>query len=167
MSNTTLSCDWIKSLENQRENQNDLYVWSSDNFNRSVNESQDDNNVNILWGEMRPFNDRLSRLRTWESLGAPESPKQPLFFTDLPETTLHLARIREACVLSLLPNKVKIVGVRAASVLAQTLTLFSLQVIDSVPLMREVSPEKFLSDVKLLLLGIDSDSFKSDNVVRV
>lgn len=32
--------------------------------------------------------------------------------------------------------------------------------------MREVSSEKFLSDVKLLLFGIDSDSFSYDIVVR-
>jgi len=31
--------------------------------------------------------------------------------------------------------------------------------------MREISPEKFLSDIKLLLFGIDSDSFKHDAVV--
>lgn len=33
-------------------------------------------------------------------------------------------------------------------------------------LMQEVSSEKFLSDVKLLLFGIDSDSFRYDIVVR-
>lgn len=33
--------------------------------------------------------------------------------------------------------------------------------------MRQISPKDFLSDMKLLLLGIDSNSFKSDNVVRV
>lgn len=36
----------------------------------------------------------------------------------------------------------------------------------SVSLMWEVSSEKFLSDVKLLLFGIDSDSFRYDTVVR-
>jgi len=37
---------------------------------------------------------------------------------------------------------------------------------NSITLMSEVSSEKFLSDVKLLLFGIDSDSFKYDTVVR-
>lgn len=37
---------------------------------------------------------------------------------------------------------------------------------NSISLMSEVSSEKFLSDVKLLLFGIDSDSFKYDTVVR-
>lgn len=43
--------------------------------------------------------------------------------------------------------------------------LFMLQVIHSISLMQEISPEKFLSDVKLLLFGIDSDSFKYNTVV--
>lgn len=40
-----------------------------------------------------------------------------------------------------------------------------LQVIHSISLMQEISPKKFLSDVKLLLFGIDSDSFKYNTVV--
>lgn len=37
----------------------------------------------------------------------------------------------------------------------------------SVSLMQEVSFEKFLSDVKLLLFGIDSDSFRYNTMVWI
>ncbi|EFN74872.1 Gamma-tubulin complex component 6 [Camponotus floridanus] len=85
----------------------------------------------------------ISKLRTWESFGASESSKQLLFVTDLPETMLHLARIRQTSILSLLPKKV----------------------IHSISLMQEISLKKFVSDVKLLLFGIDSDSFKYNIVI--
>lgn len=109
MSNTTLSYEWIKSLENQKESQNNLRAWSSNNFNHNItNQSEhNSNDIKLLWREMRPSSDPVSKLRTWETFGAPESSKQSLFFTDRSETTLHLARIRQACILSLLPKKVE------------------------------------------------------------
>lgn len=42
-----------------------------------------------------------------------------------------------------------------------------LQAMHSISLMQEISPQKFSSDVKLLLFGIDSDSFKYNTVVRM
>lgn len=45
------------------------------------------------------------------------------------------------------------------------IVLFMLQAMHTISLMSEVSSEKFLSDVKLLLFGIDSDSFRYDTVV--
>lgn len=41
-----------------------------------------------------------------------------------------------------------------------------LQAMHSISLMQEISFKKFISDVKLLLFGIDSDSFKYNTVVR-
>jgi len=46
------------------------------------------------------------------------------------------------------------------------LLYFMLQAMHSISLMSEVSSEKFLSDIKLLLFGIDSDSFRYDTVVH-
>lgn len=142
MSNMTLPCEWIKSVDNQNENR--FCVMPSDSSDRSfTNESKSvRSDADLIWKEMLLSDDRVSKLRTWESLGAPEFSKQLLFVTDLPETALHLARIRQTSILSLLPKKA----------------------MHSISLMREVSSEKFLSDVKLLLFGIDSDSFRYDTV---
>ncbi|KYM86064.1 Gamma-tubulin complex component 6 [Atta colombica] len=142
MSNITLPCEWIKSVDNQI--QNCFCAVSSEKSDRSfTNESKSvANNIDLIWKEILFSDDCVSKLRTWESLGAPEFSKQSLFVTDLPETALHLARIRQTSILSLLPKKV----------------------MNSISLMSEVSSEKFLSDVKLLLFGIDSDSFKYDTV---
>ncbi|XP_024874610.1 gamma-tubulin complex component 6 [Temnothorax curvispinosus] len=140
MSNMTLPCEWIKPVDNQ----NRFCAVPSDNSDRSfTNESKSIGSIpDLIWKEVLFSDDRISKLRTWESLGAPELSKQSLFVTDLPETALHLARIRQTSILSLLPKKA----------------------MRSVSLMREVSSEKFLSDVKLLLFGIDSDTFRYDTV---
>lgn len=167
MSNMTLPCEWIKSAENQKENINGSRTWSLDdsncNFTNEVGHVKD--NINLIWEEMRPSDGYISKLRTWESLGTAESPKQKLFVTDLPETTFHLARIRQTSILSLLPKKVK--TTTFAQMYYAKIAFFLLQVMASVPLMREISLKKFLSDVKLLLFGIDSDCFTYDNVVRI
>lgn len=150
MSNTILPHpSWTTSLDNQIEiNQDRLCAVpaSNDLDHKSVNESKHfRHNLNLVWEKVRSSSasNCSSKLRTWECLGIPESPRQPLFVTDLPETALHLARIRQTSILSLLPRKA----------------------MHTVSLMREVPPEKFLSDVKLLLFGIDSDSFKHDTVL--
>ncbi|KYN13049.1 Gamma-tubulin complex component 6 [Trachymyrmex cornetzi] len=142
MSNMTLPCEWIKSVDNRIQNR--FCVVSSEKSDRSfTNESKSvASNIDLIWKEILSSDNRVSKLRTWESLGAPEFSKQLLFVTDLPETALHLARIRQTSILSLLPKKA----------------------INSISLMSEVSSEQFLSDVKLLLFGIDSDSFKYDTV---
>ncbi|XP_018401995.1 PREDICTED: gamma-tubulin complex component 6 [Cyphomyrmex costatus] len=140
MSNMTLPCEWIKSVDNQIENR--FYAVSLEKSDRSFTNESKNVTSNIDWKEVLFSGDCVSKLRTWESLGTPEFSKQLLFVTDLPETALHLARIRETSILSLLPKKA----------------------MNSISLMLEVSSEKFLSDVKLLLFGIDSDSFKYDTV---
>lgn len=66
-------------------------------------------NINQIWKDVQISSDHISKLRTWESFGTSESSKQLLFVTDLPETMLHLARIRQTSILSLLPKKVNIV----------------------------------------------------------
>lgn len=164
MSNMTLPCEWIKSVDNQNENR--FYAVPSDNSDRSfTNESKSfGSDFDLIWENIQLFGDRVSKLRTWESLGASELSKQSLFITDLPETALHLARIRQTSILSLLPKKVK--TTTSAQIYHAKIVIFMLQAMHSVSLMSEVSSEKFLSDVKLLLFGIDSDSFKYDSVVR-
>ncbi|XP_011268739.2 gamma-tubulin complex component 6 [Camponotus floridanus] len=143
ISNVTLPCEWIKSVDYQ--NENDLcVVHTSNNSNCNfMDGSEYARNINQIWKDVQISSDHISKLRTWESFGASESSKQLLFVTDLPETMLHLARIRQTSILSLLPKKV----------------------IHSISLMQEISLKKFVSDVKLLLFGIDSDSFKYNIVI--
>lgn len=107
MSNVTLPCEWIKPVDNQNENR--FCAMPLDNSDRSfTSESKSmGSNPDSIWKEVLFSDDCISKLRTWESLGAPEFSKQSLFVTDLPETALHLARIRETSILSLLPKKVK------------------------------------------------------------
>lgn len=106
MSNMTLPCEWIKP-DNQNENR--FCTVPLHNFDRSfTNESKSiESYPDLIWKEVLFSGDRISKLRTWESLGAPEFSKQSLFVTDLPESALHLARIRQTSILSLLPKKVK------------------------------------------------------------
>ncbi|XP_014477340.1 PREDICTED: gamma-tubulin complex component 6 [Dinoponera quadriceps] len=141
-SDVTSPREWIESAWNREGRVNGSWPLddSDCNFTNEVGRFRD--NVGLMWEEMRPTDGRVSKLRTWESFGIAGPPKQTLFVTDLPETTLHLARIRQTSILLLLPKKAVL----------------------SVPLMREVSRGKFLSDVKLLLFGIDSDSFTYNNV---
>ncbi|XP_029672354.1 gamma-tubulin complex component 6 [Formica exsecta] len=141
ISNVTLPCEWIKSVDFQNEN-NLCVMHASDNCN-FMDESEHVRNINLIWKDVHISNDHISKLRTWESFGASESSKQLLFVTDLPETMLHLARIRETSILSVLPKKA----------------------MHSISLMQEISFKKFISDVKLLLFGIDSDSFKYNTVI--
>jgi len=113
MSNTVLPCDWIKSLDNQIENQDHLSAVpiSSYTSRNSMNESKCiRDNFNLVWEKVQSSlsSNSFSKLRTWECLGISESSKQLLFVTDLPETALHLARIRQTSILSLLSEKVKI-----------------------------------------------------------
>ncbi|XP_072760196.1 uncharacterized protein Grip163 [Anoplolepis gracilipes] len=143
ISNVTLPYEWTKPVDYQNENA--LRVTRvSDNSNCNfMDGSKHVKNINQIWKDVHVSNDHISKLRTWESFGALESSKQLLFVTDLPETMLHLARIRQTSILSLLPKKV----------------------MHSISLMQEISSKKFLSDVKLLLFGIDSDSFKYNTVI--
>ncbi|XP_029173958.1 gamma-tubulin complex component 6 [Nylanderia fulva] len=143
ISNVTLPCEWIKSVDNQNENR--LCVTRvSNNFNYNfMDESEYVRNINTLWKDVQISNDYIPKLRTWESFGALEFSKQLLFVTDLPETMLHLARIRETSILPLLPKKA----------------------MHSTSLIQEISSQKFLSDVKLLLFGIDSDCFKYNTMI--
>lgn len=107
MTNMTLPCEWIKPVDNQIENR--FCVVPLNNSNCSLtNESKSvRSDADAMWEKILFSDDRVSKLRTWESLGAPEFAKQSLFVTDLPETALHLARIRQTSILSLLPKKVK------------------------------------------------------------
>ncbi|CAL1683093.1 unnamed protein product [Lasius platythorax] len=143
ISNVTLPCEWIKSVDYQKENRLCVTHVSDNSNSNFMDESEDVRNINLIWKDIQVFNDYVSKLRTWESFGASESSKQLLFVTDLPETMLHLARIRQTSILSLLPKKA----------------------MHSISLMQEISPQKFSSDVKLLLFGIDSDSFKYNTVI--
>lgn len=108
ISNVTLPCEWIKSADYQNENSLCVMHASNNSNNNFMDGSEHVRNINTIWKDIQIFNDYVSKLRTWESFGASESSKQLLFVTDLPETMLHLARIRETSILSLLPKKVVI-----------------------------------------------------------
>lgn len=167
ISNMILPCKSIKHAENQKDNANNLGVCSlvdtNCNFTNEVEHAKD--NIDLIWENMRLPDENVSRLRTWESFGSAESSKQMLFVTDLPETMLHLARIRQTSILSLLPKKVK--TATFVQMYHAKIPLFVLQAMAAVQLMREVPLKKFLSDVEMLFFGIDSDSFTYDNVVRI
>lgn len=103
----TLPCEWIKPVENQKDNINGLCSLDDSNCNFTNEARHDKNNIDLIWENMRLSDDSVSKLRTWESFGTAESPKQTLFVTDLLETAMHLARIRQTSILSLLSKKVK------------------------------------------------------------
>lgn len=97
--------EWMKPIDDQIENQSLCIM--PDNSNFTIESENVRDNINLIWKEVLST-DYIPKLRTWESLGASESPKQSLFVTDLPETALHLARIKQTSILSLLPEKVRI-----------------------------------------------------------
>ncbi|XP_048504747.1 gamma-tubulin complex component 6 [Athalia rosae] len=85
----------------------------------------------------------VSNYRTWETLGQFDPPKQPHFITETPQAMFHLRRIK----------------------LANFLQMTSVNDEDSVNLIKEIPSKQFLSDLKLLLLGIESESFVYDNLL--
>lgn len=107
MSNTTLPCEWIKPVDNQNENRFCAVPLDNSDCSFTSESKSTESNPDLIWKEALFSGDRISKLRTWESLGAPEFSKQLLFVTDLPEAAQHLARIRQTSILSLLPKKVK------------------------------------------------------------
>ncbi|XP_015514686.2 gamma-tubulin complex component 6 [Neodiprion lecontei] len=96
--------------------------------------------LNDIW-ENVVTSQPVSNYRTWETLGQFDPPKQLHFITESSEAMFHIRRIKQA-------NNLQIASTRFT---------------DSVSLIDEVSSQRFLSDIKLLLVGIESDCFMYDN----
>lgn len=116
-------------------------IWEERISNHSFSGINDNFNVDI-WEdihEIPPHKD----VRTWENLGVPETVKEPPFLSESNEAVLHLAKLKQAGIMPLLSD--------------QTLL--------SAPLITEISSLTFLKDIKLLLLGVESNSFCYNSLV--
>ncbi|XP_011503260.1 PREDICTED: gamma-tubulin complex component 6 [Ceratosolen solmsi marchali] len=89
-------------------------------------------NLDKIWENMDKTSP-LSNHRTWETLGKSEPPKEPPFISESIEATLHLMNIIHD---NILPNKI------AANYV-----------------ITEISSKEFINNVKLLLLGVESNTF--------
>lgn len=105
-------------MENPMENENDICMRTlnniTSNFTNNLEQLKEKDSVvnkdpTVIWKEIELSDNYISKLRTWESLGELEPPKETLFITDMPEARMHLTRITQTSILSLLPKKVKVV----------------------------------------------------------
>ncbi|KAG7209595.1 hypothetical protein KM043_011255 [Ampulex compressa] len=101
-------------------------------------------NLNSIWHDLNIITAPLSNIYTWELLGNTEYSKEALFMTEKENVAIHLTRMKQARILHLLPSKT---------------------IMDMVCLLNEVSIKEFLIDIKLLLLGIESNSFQYDDIM--
>ncbi|KAL2741084.1 gamma-tubulin complex component 6 isoform X1 [Vespula squamosa] len=116
---------------------------------RSSSESLYNETVNVkgiyeeIWDNIDITNNLMLNCCTWETLGEFESAKQYNFLTDTPNAMLHLTRIKQICTLLLLPKRV----------------------INSIDFPEEISTKEFVMNIKLLLLGTETKSFKYNNEI--
>ena len=115
--------------------------WDDQISNHSVDRIETPNSLSI-WNNVHDSPPVIDA-HTWETLGILESKKEPPFLSESNAAILHIAKLKQAGVLSLLSE----------------------QVLISIPLITEVPFIDFLRDVKLLLLGIESKSFSYDATV--
>lgn len=121
------------------------------------------------WDNIDITNTLILDCRTWETLGEFESAKQYNFLTDTPNAMLHLTRIKQICTLLLLPKRVMCIYSYlniVARIINRCNTDFLLQVINSIDLPEEISTREFVMNIKLLLLGTETKSFKYNNEVE-
>ncbi|XP_014616772.1 PREDICTED: gamma-tubulin complex component 6 [Polistes canadensis] len=116
---------------------------------RSSNESLHNEIVNVkdfydeIWDNIDIKNTFIHNYHTWETLGELEFPKQYHFLTDTPNAMSHLTRIKQICTLLLLPKRV----------------------INNIDFPEEISTKEFVMNIKLLLLGTETKSFKYNNKI--
>lgn len=94
---------------------------------------------NFVWNQFEPSLD----YHTWECLGMIEATKEPAFATDTSTAAIHLTKIKQT----------------------NSLPLLSEKIMNSVLLPEEVSGQDFVSDLKLMLLGVESSSFRYDHQI--
>ncbi|XP_046813072.1 gamma-tubulin complex component 6 isoform X1 [Vespa crabro] len=124
-------------------------IESVSEIRRSSSESLYNEIVNVkdiyeeIWDNVDIKNTLILNRRTWETLGEFESAKQYNFLTDTPNAMLHLTRIKQICTLLLLPERV----------------------ISNIEFPEEMSTKEFAMNIKLLLLGTETKSFKYNNEI--
>ncbi|CAL7941848.1 unnamed protein product [Xylocopa violacea] len=135
-----LNCLYLPFIQsNTEENRSITDTWKL--FDQSVtNESNSITNIwNNVWNQI-DFTNNTSTLdhQTWEYLGEIQAVKESMFITDTPVAAIHLERIKQM----------------------NNLPLLSEKILNSVLLLEEVSAKEFTNDVKSMLLGIESKSFR-------
>lgn len=129
---------------NTEETESMIDTWKF--FDQSIsNESNSGINIwNYIWNEINIINTiSAENHQTWECFGEIESIKELMFVTDMSIAAIHLEKIKEMNNLSLLSEKV----------------------MNSLLLLEEISAKEFIHDVRSMLVGIESNSFKYGDVI--
>ncbi|XP_076160532.1 gamma-tubulin complex component 6 isoform X3 [Ptiloglossa arizonensis] len=120
------------------ENESLIDTWKSSDHS-AINElNYTTNSLTCVWDQIDITDTSPLDHRTWEQFGELQPMKESMFMTDLPMAAIHLAKIKQMNCLPLLSGKM----------------------INSVLLLKEISTDKFVNDVKSMLLGIESDTFE-------
>lgn len=128
----------------QNDNQSASDIWEEQISNHSLNNEDENSKSLIIWEDIHKIPPEKNA-RTWENLGIEKTIKEPSFLSESNEAVLHLAKLKQAAILPLLSEEALL----------------------STPLITEVPALTFLKDIKLLLLGVESNSFCCDPVVSV
>ncbi|XP_043471897.1 gamma-tubulin complex component 6 [Leptopilina heterotoma] len=123
------------------DNQSASDIWEEQISNHSLNNEDENSKSLIIWEDIHKIPPEKNA-RTWENLGIEESIKEPSFLSESNEAVLHLAKLKQAAILPLLSEEALL----------------------STPLITEISSLTFIKDIKLLLLGVESNSFCYDPV---
>ncbi|XP_076241875.1 gamma-tubulin complex component 6 [Calliopsis andreniformis] len=121
-------------IENESVTDN---TWKSSNHSVINELNYSTSTWNHIWDQVDITTETAIEYRTWEYFGEMQAVKESLFMTDLPAAIVHLAKIRQTSSLSLLPEKI----------------------MNSVQLLEEISIEQFATNMRSMLLGIESDTF--------
>lgn len=125
----------------QNDNQSASDIWEEQISNHSLNNEDENSKSLIIWEDIHKIPPEKNA-RTWENLGIEKTIKEPSFLSESNEAVLHLAKLKQAAILPLLSEEALL----------------------STPLITEVPALTFLKDIKLLLLGVESNSFCCDPV---
>ncbi|KAI4498023.1 hypothetical protein M0802_006847 [Mischocyttarus mexicanus] len=159
MTDMDYNTNYIDKYENEAKIERDM-PWSnmklvnrySENVSdtwRSSNESLHNEIVNVkdfyeeIWDNIDIKDTLILNYHTWETLGELEFPKLYHFLTDTPNAISHLTRIKQISTLLLLPKRV----------------------INSIDFPEEISMKAFVMNIKLLLFGTETKSFKYNNKI--
>ncbi|XP_043790294.1 gamma-tubulin complex component 6 isoform X2 [Apis laboriosa] len=129
---------------NTEETESMIDTWKF--FDQSIsNESNSGINIwNYIWNEINIINTiSAENHQTWECFGEIESIKELMFVTDMSIAAIHLEKIKEMNNLSLLSEKV----------------------MNSLLFLEEISAKEFIHDIRSMLVGIESNSFKYGDVI--
>ncbi|XP_015591181.1 gamma-tubulin complex component 6 isoform X2 [Cephus cinctus] len=132
----------ITSVHTGMESESQIDQIETLNKNDSYQESEGTTDLFSSISDKELETECIPNHRTWETLGQLNPPKEPRFLTETKEAMLHLEKIRLATIAPLLQKNA----------------------LESLTEITEVSSKEFLSNIKLLLLGIESDNFHYSNM---